>query len=38
MAARVKANWNSQVGAAGRTHMRFVIQKDGRIVDITVEQ
>lgn len=38
MAARIKANWNSQVGAAGRTHMRFVIQRDGRIVDITVEQ
>jgi TonB family protein len=38
MAARIKANWNSQVGASGRTTMRFVIQKDGRIVDITVEQ
>jgi len=38
MAARIKANWNSQVGAVGRTHLRFVIQKDGRIVDITVEQ
>jgi len=38
MAARIRANWNSQVGAAGRTHMRFVIKKDGRIVDITVEQ
>jgi TonB family protein len=38
MAARIKANWNSQVGAAGRTHLRFVIQKDGRIVDITVEE
>ena len=34
----IKANWNSQVGAVGRTHLRFVIQKDGRIVDITVEQ
>lgn len=38
MAARIKANWNSQVGATGRTHLRFVIQKDGRIADITVEQ
>lgn len=38
MAALIKRNWNSQVGAVGRTHLRFVIQKDGRIVDITVEQ
>lgn len=38
MAARIKANWNSKVGAEGRTHLRFVIQKDGRIADITVEQ
>jgi TonB family protein len=34
----IKANWNSQVGAVGRTHLRFVIQRDGRIADITVEQ
>jgi TonB family protein len=38
MAALIKANWNSQIGASGRTHLRFVIQKDGRIADITVEQ
>ena len=38
MAALIKANWNNQQGADGLTHMRFVIQKDGRIVDITVEQ
>lgn len=38
MAASIKSNWNNQVGAAGRTHLRFVIQKDGRIVDITVEE
>ena len=38
MAALIKSNWNSQVGAVGRTHLRFVIQRDGRIVDITVEQ
>ena len=37
MAALIKSNWNSQIGAAGRTHLRFVIQKDGRIADITVE-
>lgn len=34
----IRSNWNSQVGASGRSHLRFVIQKDGRIVDITVEQ
>lgn len=38
MAASIKTNWNSQQGAPGRVHLRFVIQKDGRIVDITVEQ
>lgn len=38
MTAIIKGNWNSQVGATGRTHLRFVIQKDGRIVDVTVEQ
>jgi TonB family protein len=38
MAATVKSNWNNQQGAAGRVHLRFVIQKDGRIVDITVEE
>ena len=34
----VKSNWDSQQGAAGRRALAFVIQKDGRIVDITVEQ
>jgi TonB family protein len=38
MSRLIKSNWNSQVGAVGRTHLRFVIQKDGRIVDITVER
>lgn len=38
MSALIRANWNSNLGAVGRTHLRFVIQKDGRIVDITVEQ
>jgi TonB family protein len=36
MAASIKSNWNNQQGAPGRVHLRFVIQKDGRIVDITV--
>lgn len=34
----IMSNWNSRQGATGRTHMRFVIQKDGRIVDVTVER
>jgi TonB family protein len=38
MSTLIRRNWNSQVGAVGRTHLRFVIQKDGRIVDITVEK
>ena len=38
MSALIKSNWNSQLGATGRTHLRFVIQKDGRIVDITVQR
>ncbi len=38
MRTAIMANWNSQAGAAGTTHLRFVIQKDGRIVDISVEQ
>jgi TonB family protein len=38
MTAAIKSNWNSQQGAPGRVHLRFVIQKDGRIVDITVEK
>jgi outer membrane biosynthesis protein TonB len=38
MRTSIMSNWNSRQGAAGRTHMRFVIQKDGRIVDITVQR
>jgi TonB family protein len=38
MVALIKANWNNQQGASGSTQMRFVIQKDGRIVDITVQR
>lgn len=38
MRQSILSNWNSQQGAAGRTHMRFVIQKDGRIVDVSVQR
>jgi TonB family protein len=36
MSALIKANWNGQQNAAGLTRMRFVIQRNGRISDITV--
>lgn len=38
MVTLIKRNWNSQQGAVGRTHLRFVIQNDGRIVNITLEK
>ena len=38
MRRQILANWDSRQGAAGRVHVRFVIQKDGRIVDVTVEE
>lgn len=38
MVTQIRSNWNSQQGAVGRTHLRFVVQKDGRIVDITLEK
>ncbi len=38
MVALIKRNWNSQQGAVGRTHLRFVVQRDGRIADITLEK
>jgi TonB family protein len=36
--AAIKANWNKGQNAAGMTQMRFVIQRDGRIVDVSVEK
>ena len=38
MFANIKANWNDRQGTVGTTLMRFVIQRDGRIVDISVEK
>ncbi|HEX4915516.1 MAG TPA: TonB family protein [Vicinamibacterales bacterium] len=38
MRSAIMSNWNSRQGAAGRTHMRFVIQRDGRIADISVQR
>ena len=36
--AMIKANWNNRQNANGLTQMRFVIQRDGRIVDVSVEK
>ncbi|HJU41515.1 MAG TPA: TonB family protein [Vicinamibacterales bacterium] len=36
MRTQILRNWDSRQGAKGVVHMRFVIQKDGRIVDISV--
>lgn len=38
MSALIKSNWNNQQDANGMTRMRFVIQRDGRITDISVLQ
>lgn len=34
----IKRNWENRQNAAGITQMRFVIQRDGRIVDVSVER
>lgn len=36
--AAIKANWNNRQNANGMTQMRFAIQRDGRIVDVSVEK
>lgn len=36
--ASIKANWDQRQGARGSSLIRFVIQKDGRIVDVQVEK
>ena len=39
MADLIKRNWSIEAGRRRRRRtMRFVIQRDGRIVDVTVEQ
>jgi outer membrane biosynthesis protein TonB len=38
MVELITRNWSSKQQAVGATTMRFVIQKDGRIVDATIEQ
>ena len=36
--AAIKGNWNNRQNANGMTQLRFVIQRDGRIVDISIEK
>lgn len=38
MRSQILRNWESRQGAVGVVHMRFVIQRDGRIADISVER
>jgi TonB family protein len=38
MRSQILRNWDSRQGAAGRVHLRFVIQRDGRIVEISVQR
>jgi TonB family protein len=38
MQRQIYGNWNQRQGQAGSTKMKFVIQRDGTITDIAVEQ
>jgi TonB family protein len=38
MSDMINRNWSSKQGTVGLTQIRFVIQKDGRIADISVEK
>ncbi len=38
MSDLINRNWSSKQGTAGLTQMRFVIQKDGRIADMSIEK
>jgi TonB family protein len=38
MIQRIRMNWNDRPGAAGLTVMKFTIQREGRITDISVEK
>jgi len=38
MKEQITLNWSSKQGTVAETKMRFVIQRDGRIVDVSVEQ
>jgi len=38
MVQRIRSNWDAKVDDAGEVVVKFTIQKDGRIVDPTVEK
>jgi TonB family protein len=38
MRSQILRNWDSRQGAVGVVHLRFVIQKDGRIADISIQR
>lgn len=38
MKDQIMLNWSSKQGTVAETQMRFVVQRDGRIADITVER
>lgn len=38
MVQRIQANWNPQAEVAGETMIKFTIQRDGRLTDITLER
>jgi TonB family protein len=38
MRAEILRNWDSRQGAVGMVHLRFVIQRDGRISEITIQK
>lgn len=38
MVQMIRANWNRNQGVAGKVTMKFVVQRDGRITDIKVEE
>ena len=38
MRSQILSNWDSRQGTVGVVHVRFVIQRDGRIVDISVQR
>jgi len=38
MTERIKAAWNQNQGVSGNTIMKFTIQRDGRLTDVSVEK
>jgi len=38
MRERVIANWNDRQGATGQVKVRFTIQRDGRITDVSISE